>query len=107
MKKYILSVLSVIYMVVIMPTPVVKAANMQQSDPVTCTIHVSAKSIKEVFAIIEKQTGLTFIHSASEAQLGKKISISEDNQPLDDVLAKISKQSGLVFKRVDKTIYVK
>jgi TonB-linked SusC/RagA family outer membrane protein len=107
MKKYILSILSVIYMVVIMATPVVKAANLQQSDPVTCTIHVSAKSIKDVFAIIEKQTGLTFIHSASEAQLSKKISISEDNQPLDDVLAKIGKQSGLVFKRVDKTIYVK
>jgi iron complex outermembrane receptor protein len=105
MKKYIFSLLSAIYL---MCTVVqVSAARVNHtSDSINCTIQVSEKSIKEVFSLIEKQTGLRFIHNATEAQLNKKISLSESNQPIDDVLKKIAKQSGLSFKRVDQTIYV-
>lgn len=105
MKKYIFSLLSAIYL---MCTVVqVSAATVNHtSDSINCTIQVSEKSIKEVFSLIEKQTGLRFIHNATEEQLSKKISLSESNQPIDDVLKKIAKQSGLSFKRVDQTIYV-
>jgi TonB-linked SusC/RagA family outer membrane protein len=105
MKKYIFSLLSIIYLMsaVVQPT---RADVYRTSDSINCTIQVSEKSIKEVFSLIEKQTGLRFIHSATEAQLSKRISLSENNQPVDEVLKKIAKQSGLSFKRVDQTIYV-
>lgn len=105
MKKYIFSLLSAIYlMCTVIPA---SAANVNRtSDSINCTIQVSEKTIKEVFSLIEKQTGLRFIHNATEAQLSKKISLSENNQPIDEVLKRIAKQSGLSFKRVDQTIYV-
>ncbi|QEC78917.1 TonB-dependent receptor [Mucilaginibacter ginsenosidivorax] len=105
MKKYIFSLLSAIYLTCTVLQ--VSAANINRpSDSISCTINVSEKSIKEVFSLIEKQTGLRFIHNATEAELSKKISLSENNQPVDEVLKKIAKQSGLSFKRVDQTIYV-
>lgn len=105
MKKYIFSLLSIIYLMsaVVQPS---RADVYRTSDSINCTIQVSEKSIKEVFSLIEKQTGLRFIHNATEAQLSKKISLAESNQPIDEVLKKIAKQSGLSFKRVDQTIYV-
>ncbi|MDN5284012.1 MAG: SusC/RagA family TonB-linked outer membrane protein [Mucilaginibacter sp.] len=105
MKKYIFSLLSIIYLMSAV-AQTTRASASRASDSIICTIQVSEKSIKEVFSIIEKQTGLRFIHSATEAQLSKKISLSENNQPIDEVLKKIAKQSGLAFKRVDQTIYV-
>jgi TonB-linked SusC/RagA family outer membrane protein len=104
MKKYIFSLLSVIYLMCTVMQAGAAVIN-NTSDPV-CTIQVSGKSIKEVFSLIEKQTGLHFIHNATEAQLSKKISLAENNQPIDEVLKKIAKQSGLTFKRADQTIYV-
>lgn len=106
MKKFIFSILSLIYLLFIVH-PAARANTPDQlPDPISCTLHVSGKSIKEVFSLIEKQTGLRFIHSASEEQLSKKISLSEDKQPIDDVLKKIGRQSGLTFRRVDQNIYV-
>jgi len=105
MKKSILSIVSIIcLMLTVVQTTAAK--DLDLSDPINCTLHVSGKSIKEVFGLIEKQTGLRFIHNASEDQLSKKISLSIDDQPVDDVLKRISRQSGLSFKRVDQTIYV-
>ena len=105
MKKYIFSLLSAIYLMCTVMQAGAATVN-HISDSINCTIQVSEKSIKEVFSLIEKQTGLRFIHNATDAQLSKKINLSENNQPIDDVLKKIAKQSGLSFKRVDQTIYV-
>ncbi|MDN3584687.1 TonB-dependent receptor [Mucilaginibacter flavus] len=106
MKKYIFSLLSVIYLLSTV-SQFAYAGAIQMTDAVTCTVQVSQRSIKEVFSLIEKQSGLRFIHNATEAQLSKKISLEEVNQPVDEILKKITKQSGLSFKRVDQTIYVK
>ena len=77
MKKYIFSLFSAIYLTCAVMQA--GAANQSRTSDPVCTIQVSGKSIKEVFSLIEKQTGLHFIHNATEAQLSKNISLSENN----------------------------
>lgn len=63
-------------------------------------------SIEQAFHLIEKSTDFRFAFDQRDIDSGVKISNSERNIPLSELLLKISEKSQLKFKQINNTINV-
>lgn len=84
-------------------------ANDTKGQPlkdITVTIHVNDATPVEIFEAIERQTDLRFVHSQSISKIKETLDLDYDNKPLKLVLLQVSKEAGLTFKKVRRTISV-
>ena len=80
-----------------------QAQNIRQ---VKLDINLKNTTLKEVFHLIEKQTGFEFVYDHDYVDTGKKVNITGINKSVADYLFDISKEAKLKFKQVNYQITV-
>ncbi|MET7000865.1 SusC/RagA family TonB-linked outer membrane protein [Chitinophaga defluvii] len=83
-------------------------ANIQLSDPkdILVTIKVKNKLIEDVMTDISAKTGLNFHYDKTDLNLKKKVTLSCNKTPIDEVLNLLAEQTGLKFTRKNNKIIV-
>ncbi|WP_394972815.1 SusC/RagA family TonB-linked outer membrane protein [uncultured Croceitalea sp.] len=71
------------------------------------TINVENASIEEVFELIESSTDYRFLYNTKYLNLSRKVSISAQNRPLENVLSKIFKGTNVDYVLLKKQIVLK
>jgi len=68
------------------------------------SLDVNDATITEVFSVIEKKTGFTFIFDDKISANSKRISVHVENEIIDGVLKVITSKTGITFKKINNTI---
>lgn len=70
------------------------------------SLNVNNKTIKYVFGLIEKKTHYIFIYNDNVIDSQKKISVSADNETVEEILPKVLAGTGTIFKISDRQIII-
>ena len=73
----------------------------------TISVTFNQAALIKVFRTIEAQTTLTFAYNQQQVDLNQKISLTAENQSVEDVLRELSRQTRLSFKQVNQNILVR
>src|SRR5947207_1858378 len=76
----------------------------QTLDDVYVKVCLKDSKIKEVFSLIEKQTGFKFFYDCKLTEKDQAINIDPTEQSVAAVLLEVGKQTGLNFKQINQTI---
>jgi len=68
------------------------------------SLDINDATITEVFSVIEKKTGFTFIFDDKISANSKRISVHVENEIIDGVLKVITGKTGITFKKINNTI---
>ncbi|MEQ9290135.1 MAG: TonB-dependent receptor [Cyclobacteriaceae bacterium] len=80
------------------------AAQNKSVKEVYINVSDSYNTVEEVFKSIENQTEFEFAYSKKNLSKNKNIKLTSGKRPVDLVLLEISKEFGLKFKQVNKSI---
>jgi TonB-linked SusC/RagA family outer membrane protein len=87
------------------PTKIEAVENVAESEKIN--LNIKDVSIKQVFSLIEQQIDKKFIYMSDQKFLQEKISITTNNQDLNQVLAVLKTKVSLDFKITKNGILVK
>ncbi len=79
----------------------------QQSNPSTFSIHCDNSTFKELVELLSTKTGLNFIYSSNNLDLGGPISVSVRGNTVEELLSKVTASIGLTFFIDDKHVIIK
>jgi TonB-dependent receptor len=82
-------------------------ANGQDLYEVAIQLKANNQTISEIFAMIERKTDFTFTYNPEKVDVSQRISISEQETSLGKILDKISQNTTLRFRQLNKTLIVK
>ena len=82
-------------------------AKPQSLSPETITFSGESISLEEVFEHISSSTGLHFVYSSDMVDVGRRISLSFQDEPVENALGKLEQQMQVSFKRRGQHIIVK
>lgn len=77
-----------------------------QSWNKTISVHLKSVDISEFLNVIHEKTGLEFISTAAEMKSSPKVTVNEDNVPTREILNKVLKPLGYVYKIEDGTLSI-
>ncbi len=83
-----------------------RPANDQNLEDTKVTLDLKNAHITTFFDAVEKQSEFTFVFDGKITKSRTYLSITTQQQPLDEVLEDITKKTGLAFKTINKTITV-
>ena len=63
----------------------------------TVTLELDNAPVKEILTQIEKVTGYVFIYQFGTIDLARKVTVNVSNTPLNDVLKRVFKDSGVTW----------
>lgn len=106
MTKY--SICGIFLQCVLFSVITAKEINAQKKsiEDIYITIDLKNASITKVFESISEKTSFNFAYKESMIEKNKKISLSEVEQSLGDVLREVAQKTNVQFRRVDETIHV-
>ncbi|MFT6689107.1 MAG: TonB-linked SusC/RagA family outer membrane protein [Saprospiraceae bacterium] len=87
------------------PTKIEAVENVAESEKIN--LNIKDVSIKQIFSLIEQQIDKKFIYMSDQKFLQEKISITTNNQDLNQVLAVLKTKVSLDFKITKNGILVK
>ncbi len=87
-------------------SPFKERADQLQEQVVACSVNVDQLPLKAIFELIEKQTGYNFLVLDQQLVLERKITIHAPKSNLQEVLKKISADTGIRFVQQEKRIIV-
>ncbi|MGF1585618.1 MAG: TonB-dependent receptor [Bacteroidales bacterium] len=82
-------------------------SNGQSLEDVHVTLDMQNARVKRVLSEVEKQTDYNFFYNRDLTSLNKRVNLRSQDGPMDEVLLELSKQAGVSFLLIDKTITVK
>jgi TonB-dependent starch-binding outer membrane protein SusC len=71
------------------------------------SLSLKDRSLEDVFREIKKKTGYTFFYKLQMLEQAKKVSLTVENEDLNEVLDIIFKNQPLTYEMVNKTVVVK
>ena len=82
---------------------------LQGPGATTQTISLSVKnvSIQKVFALIEKQAGVSFFYRVESLKKARKVTMRLNKASLREALERCFQNQPLIYEVIDKTIVVK
>ena len=86
--------------------PVGTEAQNRKLEEISLTLKLKNASLLKAFSRIQNKTDFNFAYKSGQLPGASSINISGEKRSLYDLLTIISSQSGVGFKRVNKTIHV-
>lgn len=69
-------------------------------------IHVRDITVRDLLKIIESKSNIRFFYSDDIRSLSRKISLSADNESIDEILSEVLSEGGVTYKILDNNIVV-
>jgi hypothetical protein len=70
------------------------------------SIEARNTSVKEIFAEIQEKSGYRFFYSDDLIDLNQRITVTSNNQPVESIMADISKKTELSYKILEDNLIV-
>lgn len=82
-------------------------AQIKDIEDVMIRVSLDDVDVEKAFSIIENLSGFSFVYSAKEMKNSGRVSTTNHNQSLYDLLKSISRQTNLQFRQVNHNIHVR
>jgi TonB-linked SusC/RagA family outer membrane protein len=82
------------------------SAKTSYSQNAKLTLNLNRVTIKELFDRIERSTDFIFLYYDNIINLEKEVSVKADNESVEDILARVFKNSDNTFKIFDRQIVI-
>lgn len=81
-------------------------AQTKSIDEIYVSLSDTNTQLLSVLKNIESQTGFQFLYNEGILDVNNPVSLQASNRPMGDVLRDLSKESGLMFRRVNNDVFV-